>query len=116
MEAANEDDPQFWTVRLSTYLKAWASCLNPWVMLEAADLLYENNKLAEAKRAVNVCALFPRYWNSRSRQEIEYYLLAFATIRVYVPRYGRLDWKDMGELRAVEKLSEDIRRTKQKYD
>lgn len=115
LEAVENADSEPWTVTVSTYLKAWASGLNPWAMLGVAALLFEQGQARFAKRTLAVCSLFPRYWNSRPTQEVEYTLLGYTTIRVYVYKYSGSDLKDAGETRCIEKLSKDIETVKQKY-
>jgi len=61
MEAIENPDGEPWSVLVSTYLKAWASGLNPWAMLGVADILFGQGEVRLARRAIDVSALFPRY-------------------------------------------------------
>ncbi len=115
MEAAENIDSAPWTARVSTYLKAWASGLNPWAMLGVAAILFEQGQIKFAKRALDVCTLFSRYWNSRPSKEVEFVLMSYTAIRVYVYKYSRSELRDAGEPRCIEKLSQDIEALKQKY-
>jgi hypothetical protein len=115
LEAGENSDSEPWQERVSTYLKAWASGLNPWAMLSVACLLFEQGQTRLARNALNVCTLFPRYWRSRPSREVEYALLGYTTIRVYVGRYRRSGLNDVGEVRFLEKLSDDIAALRREY-
>jgi hypothetical protein len=115
MEAIENPNGEPWRVLVSTYLKAWAGGLNPWAMLGVADLLIEQGETRLAKRAIDASALFPRYWNSRPANEVNFILLSYLTIRSYVYRYSCSGLKDVGEPRFTEKLSEDIATIKQRH-
>ena len=115
MEVIENPNGEPWRVLASIYLKAWATGLNPWAMLGVADLLNEQGETKLARRALDVSSLFARYWNSRPSKEMEFVLLSYVTIRVYVHRYDCSGLKDVGEPRFIEKLSEDIRTIKQTH-
>jgi len=53
--------PEDWKARVSTYLKAWASNLNPSALREMADMLVKAGYKTEAKQALEVILLFPTY-------------------------------------------------------
>jgi hypothetical protein len=61
-----------WEIQLSTILKAWASGLNPWAMIDIAGLLFEHDHAKFAQQALKICSLFPRYWNSKPAREVEF--------------------------------------------
>jgi hypothetical protein len=57
-----EDElPSNWKECVSTYLKAWASQMDPGVLMQLADLLVRAGYRGEAKRAYQVVLLFPTY-------------------------------------------------------
>ncbi|MGB8475946.1 MAG: hypothetical protein WCE61_17840 [Candidatus Acidiferrum sp.] len=55
------DVPEDWKALISTYLKAWASGLDPLCLMEMADLLARAGYQAEARNAFKVVLLFPTY-------------------------------------------------------
>ncbi|HUV70043.1 MAG TPA: hypothetical protein VMW15_10305 [Terracidiphilus sp.] len=108
MEAIENPNSEPWTAQASAYLKAWSSGLNPWARLGVAELLFEQGKTKLASRALQVCSLYPRYWNSRPSKEREFTLLSYLTIRDYIHRYSRSGLRDVGEPHFEESLSEEI--------
>lgn len=57
-----EDDvPANWKNLVSTYLKAWASCLYPQALLELGELLVKVGCRNEAKEVFQIVLLFPTY-------------------------------------------------------
>jgi hypothetical protein len=59
--------PQDWKQSVSTYLKAWAVRLSPWVLIDLARLLIWAGYRSEAKEALNTVVDWfpvysPRYW------------------------------------------------------
>jgi hypothetical protein len=55
------DKARIWKACVSTYLKAWADNLNPWILIEVAEILVSQGYKSEAKRVLNVLAQFPDY-------------------------------------------------------
>ena len=53
--------PKDWKGRVSTYLKAWASRLNPICLTEIADILTRAGYKTEARDVLEVVLLFPTY-------------------------------------------------------
>jgi len=57
----SEDTPTDWRPLASTFLKAWASRLDPLTLLELADLLAKVGYKSEARDVLHVVLLFPTY-------------------------------------------------------
>jgi len=53
--------PADWKLRVSRYLKAWATGLNPNCLIEMAEMLVKAGHKTEAKTALEVVLLFPSY-------------------------------------------------------
>jgi len=54
--------PATWKHIVSTYLKAWAMKLDPWVLIELSELLAKASYIGEAKEAAEIVEdLFPAY-------------------------------------------------------
>ena len=58
---AKDTVPEDWRLRISTYLKAWACQLNPQVLLDMAEMLAHAGYKTEAREALEVVLLFPKY-------------------------------------------------------
>ncbi|MFH1595162.1 MAG: hypothetical protein ABIG94_02155 [Pseudomonadota bacterium] len=56
--------PTNWKECISTYLKAWASYLDPLSLLDLGELLTRAGYLIEAKEVFQVVLLFPTYANT----------------------------------------------------
>ncbi len=57
----SEDTPTDWRPLASTFLKAWASRLDPFTLLELGDLLAKVGYKSEAREVLQVVLLFPTY-------------------------------------------------------
>ncbi len=60
----SEELPENWKKVCSTYLKAWASKMNPSLLLDMAGLLAKAGYEGEAREALQVVLLFPSYANA----------------------------------------------------
>jgi hypothetical protein len=115
MEALDGADSEPWVTRLSTFLKAWASGLNPWAMLNVSILLHQNGHPDPARLALSACDLFPRYWNSRSQTEIQQMTLSYVMVRVYVYGYQKQNLMDVGEPGFLRKLADDVKDVREEF-
>jgi hypothetical protein len=57
----SDEIPEDWKERVATYLKAWASSLNPIALLQLGDLLAKVGHGSEAREVLQVVLLFPTY-------------------------------------------------------
>lgn len=57
----SSDKGRIWKICVSTYLKAWSDSLNPWTLIEVAEILVFQGYKSEAKRVLNVLSQFPDY-------------------------------------------------------
>jgi hypothetical protein len=105
-EASEETDPNNWTARISTYLKAWASGLNPWAMTAVAEILLNQGKTQFALRAINTATRFPKYFNAKPQNEIDMIRVGYITIRVCIPRYEWEGQKDISQPDFEKRLLE----------
>jgi hypothetical protein len=69
-----------WTANISTYLKAWASGMNPWAMLGVAKILIERGKFKRAKEALEVAGKFPRYYSLQPSNKIEFTMQSYVWV------------------------------------
>lgn len=115
IEAVDNPDSESWRGLLSLYLRAWSSGLNPWVMLSVSDILFQQKETSVAKRALNVCLLYPRYWKLQATEQVKMTALAYAMIRDYVPRYNRYELRDQGTDMFSNRLLADIEDVRLKH-
>lgn len=82
-QGSNED----WTANVSTYLKAWASGMNPWAMLGVAEILIEHGKFKRAKEALEVAGKFPKYYSLQPSKKVEFTMQSYVWIMTSTKDY-----------------------------
>lgn len=115
MEARENPNGDSWKEILSLYLRCWASGLNPWALLSAAEILFQQKEHKFARRFADVCSYFPRYWNCQPENQTQFIILSYAMIRDYVPKYGLSDLRDAGTNAFSNELQQDIAELKRKH-
>lgn len=77
------DRPDDWGSVISAYLKAWLCDLNPFILLDVADVLLQTGHPAEASMAVSAAEKFPVY--ARTTKHTPSDVIALELIRAEFP-------------------------------